>query len=137
MTEFEKPLLIQPSLFAAILEISGTICQAKEFSVAMDEITTLARKMFVFDNVVLYTQPDSMHLEPVFARAIGRGRSTEADLAWGEITANEAIQKEQAIIKQEVIDQIPSERMKNRLLLGLPILFHNHNLGGLPLFWRL
>jgi len=131
MPELIKPLLIPPSIFEAILEFGGTICQAKEFGLAMDEITTLARKMIVFDNFVLYTQPDSIHLEPIFARAIGRGRTTEADLAWGEIIANQAIKMEQAIIQQEVIDQIPSERMKNRFLLGLPILIHDHNLGAL------
>jgi signal transduction histidine kinase len=82
----------------------------------------LARPVFIFDNMVLYSQRDKDTLEPAYARAIGRGRSYEAELAWGEATASEALKTEQVIIRMEETDSNPEDRTRLRYSLGLPLL---------------
>ena len=108
-----------------IYAISAAVTRSKETEPVVDEIIALARAAFVFDNVVLYlrqdSDPESSQLEPLYARAVGRGRSTEGDLAWGETTANLAIQSGQAVIREEINEAIPSERMKQRHVLGVPL----------------
>jgi hypothetical protein len=50
------------------------------------------REHFVFDNLAIYKVEQSSGLvEPVYARATGRGRSQEADASWGEEIANQVI----------------------------------------------
>jgi hypothetical protein len=67
----------------AIYSISRVVTRATELDASLDEIIGIARTVFIFDNVVLYMEQGSSSLEPSYARAIGRGRKSEADLAWG------------------------------------------------------
>ena len=70
--------------------------------------------------MVLYNLRRIDTLEPTYARAIGRGRSQEAELVWGEATALEAIQKGQVIIRTEESGD-PEDRTGVRFSLGLPL----------------
>jgi signal transduction histidine kinase len=60
-------------------------------------------------------------LEPVYARVVGRGRSAEADLAWGEATAQETYRKVQTTLEHEELDGWQQERLALRDFLGLPL----------------
>ena len=66
----------------AIYEISRVVTRATELDASLDEIVGIARMVFIFDNIVLYFQQEADSLEPSYARAIGRGRNSESDLAW-------------------------------------------------------
>ena len=68
----------------AIYAISRVVTRASELDASLDEIIGIARTVFIFDNVVLYVHHQTDSIEPSYARAIGRGRNSEADLAWGE-----------------------------------------------------
>jgi signal transduction histidine kinase len=81
--------------------------------------------------VVLYLQQEPDSLEPSYARAIGRGRSSEADLAWGEKTALEALQTKKAVVRQDVNGDNIKNRMRLRYFLGFPLIAGNQNLGAL------
>ena len=63
------------------------------------KLSTLSRAVFIFDNLVVYlaTPPKNL-IEVVYARAAGRGRSAEADMAWGESIAASVIQTNQQIL---------------------------------------
>jgi signal transduction histidine kinase len=87
---------------------------------ALDEIIYLARPVFIFDNMVLYLRRGSEALEPAYARAIGRGRSQEAELVWGEATAYEAIQNGHVTIRTEGAEDV-ADRTLLRYSLGLPL----------------
>ena len=65
-------------------EISRIVQTANGIDACLDKLMLAIRNIFIFDNVVLYLIQEDKFLEPRYARAIGRGRSSETDLAWGE-----------------------------------------------------
>src|SRR3990172_7879339 len=82
---------LRPNELAAVYSISRAVAETIELDTALAEIVRLSRPVFIFDNAVLYlVNEQTASLEPAFARAIGRGRSSEADSAWGEAAAKEA-----------------------------------------------
>jgi hypothetical protein len=97
-----------------VYAISRAVARAVDIDTALNEIIRLARPVFIFDNMVLYLQRDHDVLEPAYARAIGRGRSFEAELAWGEATASEALGTEQVVIRMEETDNPPEDRTRLR-----------------------
>ena len=88
-----NPAALRPQELEAVYAISRAVAQAVNTDDALDEIIGLARPVFIFDNMVLYRERNQDELIPIYARAIGRGRSQEAELVWGETTASEVIQK--------------------------------------------
>ena len=74
-------------------EISRIVHTANDIDACLDKLMQLIRNIFIFDNVVLYLVQEDNLLEPRYARAIGRGRSSETDLAWGEAIANDSLKK--------------------------------------------
>jgi signal transduction histidine kinase len=116
-----NPASLRPQELEAVYAISRAVARAVDIDTAMDEIMRMARPVFIFDNMVLYLQKDKDAFDPSYARAIGRGRSYEAELAWGEATASEALQTEQVVIRMEEIDNPPEDRTRLRFSLGLPL----------------
>ena len=52
------------------------------------------REQFVFDNVAVYIQDETTKtVEVVYARAVGRSKSAEADAAWGRAFAGQVLMK--------------------------------------------
>lgn len=117
-----NPSTLRPEELEAVYEISHAVARAVDMDTALDEIITIARPVFIFDNMVLYIQREGDSLEPSYARAIGRGRSNEAQLTWGESIANEAIESWQIVIREEEVDNDTlDERIRIRYCLGLPL----------------
>jgi signal transduction histidine kinase len=80
------------------------------------------RKEFVFDNVAVYLQDKAtQNLEIVYARAIGRSKTAEADAAWGEDFAGQVVKKGQLLLRDPKPDVSPDDRLHQAYLLGLPI----------------
>jgi signal transduction histidine kinase len=80
------------------------------------------RKEFVFDNVAVYLQDKgTQNLEIVYARAIGRSKTAEADAAWGEDFAGQVVKKGQLLLRNPNPDVSPDDRLHQAYLLGLPI----------------
>jgi signal transduction histidine kinase len=115
----------------AIYSISRVVTRATELDASLDEIIGIARTVFIFDNVVLYMEQGSSSLEPSYARAIGRGRKSEADLAWGETMAGEVLAEGKMIVRQENSSESPQNRMQVRHFLGLPLTVGGHRMGAL------
>jgi len=115
----------------AIYAINRVVTRATELDASLDEIIGIAREVFIFDNVVLYIQQESDSLEPSYARAIGRGRNSETDLAWGESIALEVLRSEKMVVRQEVSGDVVQDRMNLRHFLGLPLAVGEHNIGSL------
>ena len=84
-------------------------------------IVTL-RKEFVFDNVAVYLQDKTtQNLEIVYARAVGRSKTAEADAAWGEDFAGQVVKKGQLLLRDPRPEVSPDDRLHQAYLLGLPI----------------
>jgi signal transduction histidine kinase len=101
--------------------ISQKVTQTLDWKPALDEIVILSRSVFIFDNLVVYlTTPPKNVIEVVYARAAGRGRSAEADMAWGESVANSVIQANQQIL-QVAPRSSNTSRLDNPIILGIPL----------------
>jgi two-component system sensor histidine kinase KdpD len=115
----------------AIYSISRVVTRATELDASLDEIIGIARGVFIFDNVVLYLEEHATSLEPSYARAIGRGRNSEVDQAWGETIASEVLACAQNVVRKEQISEDLSNRMQLRFFLGIPLTVGQHRLGAL------
>lgn len=105
----------------ALYEIIRVILRMPETVSALKEIVRLARPVFIFDNIVLYELKPDQTLVPTYARSVGRGRSAEADMAWGEVVAREIIQTENIIKKDPQIKDEKHDRLDRPFFLGFPI----------------
>jgi signal transduction histidine kinase len=116
---------LKPAELRTIYEISRVIIQAVDSEAALKEIIQIARPVFIFDNVVLYQPREDQTLEPVIARSVGRGRSFEADMAWGEEIAKDVLKFQDIVLREENFPLENNDRRKTRLnvrsFLGLPL----------------
>jgi signal transduction histidine kinase len=119
--EYTPPAALRPQELEAVYAISRAVGQAKDIDPALDEIIHLTRSVFIFDNMVIHMGREEGMLEPVYARVVGRGRSAEADLAWGEATAQETYRSLQTHLEHEELDGWQQERLALRDFLGLPL----------------
>jgi len=115
-----NPTTLRPQELEAVYAISRAVAGAIDIDTVLDEIIRLARPVFIFDIMVLYLKRGPDSLEPAYARAIGRGRSQEAELAWGEAVAAEVIQDQQVVIRKEEIADL-DDRSSIRYCLGMPL----------------
>jgi len=122
---------LQPKELEVVYAISRSVAVAINLESALDEIVQLVRTVFIFDNIVLYTSNQESQLEPAYARAIGRGRLREADLAWGEGSAQKAFQLQKAIPVIEEIGSSDNDRTNLRYKLALPVTYGEQNMGVL------
>lgn len=134
--DINVPAVLRPEELEAVYAISKAVAKAIDLDTALDEIIRLARPVFIFDNIVLYLQKGDEALEPAYARAIGRGRSHEADLAWGEATAHEALETNQVAILIEQMENYEADRTRLRYSLGLPLSWGSENAMGALVFIR-
>ena len=80
------------------------------------------REQFVFDNVAVYLYDQSSEsLEVVYARAVGRAKSAEADAAWGETFGGQVLKSGRLLLQDPKPDAPPDDRLSQAYLLGLPL----------------
>lgn len=126
-----KAASLRPAEMEVVYAISRVVAETVEIDRALAQIVKLARPVFIFDNAVLYLyNEETESLEPAFARAIGRGRSSEADLAWGEMAAQEAFGTGGTYLHQPKINP-EQDRLEQRFYLALPLLVGGQILGAM------
>lgn len=121
------------SLFALFRKASA---QA-DWKPALETLVTKLRPFMMFDNIVLYlTDPQTSVLEVAYARALGRGKTAEADAAWGGRIAAEVLAHGQIIVQGPPHKIKPvTDRLEQSHLLGLP-LYDGPELSGAVIFIR-
>ena len=124
-------MVLQPQELEAVYAISQAVARTTDTDETLDEIVQLARPVFIFDNIVLYEWDYEQELEPTYARAIGRGRFREADLAWGEPIAIEAHQNRKILMRVETVEETVKDRTNIRHMLSLPLIQGDDCLGAL------
>ena len=116
----------------AVYAIARIVAETYDTEAGLDAIFRLARTIFIFDIVALYLQnEESGGLEPAYARALGRGRSREAELSWGEPAAAEAFRSGETVLRQEDVGTATNTRERRRDYLGLPMMVGGRCVGGL------
>jgi signal transduction histidine kinase len=116
----------------AVYAIARIVAETFDTEAGLDAVFRLARTIFIFDTVALYIQDEeSRILEPTYASALGRGRSREAELTWGEPAAIEAFRLGETILRQEDAGPTVTDRDRRRDYLGLPLLVGGRTVGSL------
>ncbi len=116
----------------AVYAIARVVAETFDTEAGLDAVFRLARTIFIFDTIALYLQEEeSGLLEPTYARALGRGRSKEAELSWGEPAAWEAFRRKETVLRQEDVGSLVKERDRRRDYLGLPLLVGGRTVGSL------
>lgn len=114
-----------------LYRVNKITTESEDIHSAMDALVPVIRPYFIFDNVVIFlVDQRTLNLEVVYAKATGRGRSAEADVAWGEIIGSQVVESKQ-IILQESVDSPETDRLRRPLSLGLPLRDHSEVLGAI------
>jgi len=129
---FEKRL--DPRTLVYIHSLVQAAGMNNDWRVALDKLLVALRAEFVFDNAAIYVvDPNTLNLEITHARAVGRGKTAEADAAWGENLANQVLARESVIVQDPVTDT--DDRISQAYLLGIP-LYSGSKVFGVLVFVR-
>jgi len=119
---------LQPLEPQTLYSLSHICWTASNWKSALDEIVTKIRPFFIFDNIAVYLSDKSEpNLEVSYAKATGRGKSKEADVAWGESISLEAIRQSKTILQLPEDSEL--ERLNRPILLGIPLQSRNSKFG--------
>jgi len=124
-----RPIILSEVAIDHLYEISRIVVQSAEWKPALDEISSLVRSIFIFDNLAVYiADTEVQNLDVMYAKAIGRGRSAGPDVAWGEGLANQILQTRTTAF-QEPAEDVSIDRLRRPFLLGIPLLIYQRLLG--------
>jgi signal transduction histidine kinase len=108
--------------FSYIHELMKTALEAGDPRVSIEHFVTTLRQQFVFDNVAVYLHDKRTNtLEIVYARAVGRAKSAEADAAWGETFAGQVLATGTVLLQDPETDISKDDRLRQAYLLGIPL----------------
>jgi signal transduction histidine kinase len=129
MSEVTTQSPSRPIQLELLYAISKTTTRNLEWKKALDEISILVRKIFIFDNLVVYRADNLQQgLEVVYARAAGRGRKAEAEASWGESVAHQILQSQQTVLAEPSI-LTSTNRLERPFVLGIPLMVGDQALG--------
>jgi len=121
---------------SSLHNIFQEVQQKPDWKAALDTLFVSLRDSFIFDNVAIYLKDQRTRgLDVVYARAVGRGKTAEADVVWGESLASEVIAKGQMILKVPTRGTGKTGRLDLAHLLAFP-LYIGSKLGGALVFVR-
>lgn len=116
-------------------DIFQDIQKKQDLKPALDALFISMRDYFVFDNVAIYLEdPQDKALDVLYARAMGRGKTAEADAAWGELIAADVIKQNRLLVREPNQNTPGTDRMSHTYLLGLPL--KSNTIKGALLFVR-
>ena len=121
---------------SSLHDVFQEVQRQPDWKAALDTLFVSLRDSFIFDNVAIYLEdPRTKGLDVAYARAVGRGKTAEADAVWGESLANEAIKKGMMVLKEPIQGSGPTGRLALAYLLAFP-LYIGSKLGGALVFVR-
>ena len=108
--------------FSYIHELLRTALDASDPRASIENFLSILRQQFVFDNVAVYIQDEKTSaLEIVYARAVGRAKTAEADAAWGETFAGQVMANGKLLLQDPASDISKDDRLRQAYLLGIPL----------------
>jgi signal transduction histidine kinase len=88
---------------------------------SLDLMAALFRKTIIFDNFVLYRRIESPdNFEVIFAKALGRGKSSGETISWGESVVSQVFSTHQVTIQEFNPVEFP-DRLDHPFVIGYPI----------------
>lgn len=123
--------IFQPIDIGFLYQVNKMVGESENLHACMERLVPTIRPYFIFDNMVVFLiDPMTLNLEVAYARATGRGKSAEADVAWGEIIGSQVVEQQRAIL-QEPVDLTEIDRLKRPHSLGLPLKSQSDVLGAI------
>jgi signal transduction histidine kinase len=121
---------------STLYDMFREVAKKTNWKAALDTLFVSLRSEFVFDNVAIYMlDPKTKGLEVVYARAVGRGKTGEADVVWGEEISTQVLARGKTILRKPSRAVHETDRLKQAYLLGLP-LYIGSRLSGALIFVR-
>ncbi len=109
-----------------------SIAREADWKIALDKMMAALRGEFIYDNVAVYIKDKKEKgVEVQYARAVGRGKTAEADVAWGEAIASEIFSKGEKILIEPSKMPSRANRLVEPYLLGFPMYIGNRLLGAM------
>jgi K+-sensing histidine kinase KdpD len=130
MDPLHAALELQPNELEAFYNISKIVSEEVDVDKALERIIRIARNVLVFDSAVVYIRDKEKEPEAVFARAIGRGKSSGHRLPWGEAPAKETFRTGKVFINEARADP-SADRLDQHFYLSLPMLIGGAITGAL------
>ena len=122
---------IDAATLATLHSLRAAARAASDWKAGFDDLLKHIRRDFIHDNVVLYLlDARRRNLEVAYARAAGRGRSSEADTNWGESVAGEVLSHNQ-VIEHEPKAAPNADRLQRAYIIGLPVISAGRTEGAL------
>lgn len=108
--------------FSYIHDLMKIALKAGDSRASIESFLASLRQQFVFDNVAVYLHDEKAGtLEIVYARAIGRAKTAEADAAWGETFAGQVVANGKVLLQDPESDIAKDDRLRQAYLLGIPL----------------
>lgn len=103
--------------------IAESVVFNADWKQALDVLTASLRSFFLFDNMALYLKEnDKINLvDVVYARAMGRGKSAEADVDWGLSVAMKTLETGTPVVQESDSTVSREKRTSSPYFLGLPL----------------
>ena len=115
-------MFMDKSTLSSLHKLFGEMQSNPDWKSALDTLFLSLRPSFVFDNVVVYlSERQSRGFDVVYARALGRGKTAEADAAWGESIANDVVSSGKIVIREPTQIQNSMDRISQTYVLGVPL----------------
>ncbi len=112
---------VDPETLEYLYSILSPLSQKANWKASLGNLLASLRDDFMYDNVAVYIlDPQTRGLDVTYARAVGRGKSSEADVSWGEGIAGDVIAQGK-IITHEPGPHPNTDRLGLPHLLGLPL----------------
>ena len=121
---------LTPNELEAVYAISKIVSEEVDLDLALERIIHIAREVFVFDSAVVYIREAASEPEAIFARAIGRGKSSGHILPWGENAAMETLKTGEIFVREAEL--IPGQdRLEQQFYLSMPMMIGGTITGAL------
>ncbi len=126
---------VDPETVEYLYSILFPLNQKADWKASLGNLFASLREDFLYDNMAVYLlDPQTRGLDVIYARAVGRGKSSEADVNWGEGMAGDVIAQGKIIAHESGLHP-HTDRLDLPYLLGLP-LFIAGRLDGALVFIR-
>lgn len=104
-----------------LFKLRKAAASEKDWRTAFDALVRAVREVFIYDNVAFYQlDAKGRSLDVTRARAVGRGKHSEADVSWGEGIAGKVMATGE-LVRQEPGPGPYRDRLEAPFLLGLPV----------------
>lgn len=118
------PISATTGALPGMLEICKTINQSIDWKIGLDQIVPYFRRLVLFDNLAIYQKSNALssEFEVIYARAVGRGKTTGEYISWGDATAARVFDSKKVEINQPImLEGVENNRLEYPFVLGMPI----------------